>query len=141
MIFSNFKLWKRMVTLSTTQIRYLCAAIWNTAFGYTVGIVVFELFNDSSKIILIGIASNVISISMSFIVYKIFVFRTDGNWLNEYLRSYVIYGSTSVISIFVLWVTVSKMSLNIYMAQAIAILCSVIFSYLGHKKYTFRGVN
>ena len=130
-----------MVTLSTTQIRYLCAAIWNTAFGYTVGIVVFELFNDSSKIILIGIASNVISISMSFIVYKIFVFRTDGNWLNEYLRSYVIYGSTSVISIFVLWVTVSKMSLNIYMAQAIAILCSVIFSYLGHKKYTFRGVN
>ncbi len=130
-----------MVTLSTTQIRYLCAAIWNTAFGYTVGIVVFELFNDSSKIILIGIASNVISISMSFIVYKIFVFRTDGNWLNEYLRCYVIYGSTSVISIFVLWVTVSKMSLNIYMAQAIAILCSVIFSYLGHKKYTFRGVN
>jgi putative flippase GtrA len=130
-----------MVTLSTTQIRYLCAAIWNTAFGYTVGIVVFELFNDSSKIILIGIASNVISISMSFIVYKIFVFRTDGNWLNEYFRSYVIYGSTSVISIFVLWVTVSKMSLNIYMAQAIAILCSVIFSYLGHKKYTFRGVN
>jgi hypothetical protein len=78
---------------------------------------------------------------MSFIVYKIFVFRTDGNWLNEYLRCYVIYGSTSVISIFVLWVTVSKMSLNIYMAQAIAILCSVIFSYLGHKKYTFRGVN
>ena len=130
-----------MVTLSTTQIRYLCAAIWNTAFGYTVGIVVFELFNDSSKIILIGIASNVISISMSFIVYKIFVFRTDGNWLNEYLRCYVIYGSTSLISIFVLWVTVSKMSLNIYMAQAIAILCSVIFSYLGHKKYTFRGVN
>lgn len=130
-----------MVTLSTTQIRYLCAAIWNTAFGYTVGIVVFELFNDSSKIILIGIASNVISISMSFIVYKIFVFRTDGNWLNEYLRCYVIYGSTSVISIFVLWVTVSKMSLNIYMAQAIAILCSVIFSYLGHKKYTFRVVN
>jgi putative flippase GtrA len=130
-----------MVTLSTTQIRYLCAGIWNTAFGYAIGIVVFKLFNDYSKIILIGITSNVISISMSFIVYKIFVFRTDGNWLSEYLRCYVIYGGTSVISVFVLWVTVSKMSLNIYMAQAIAILCSVIISYLGHKKYTFRGVN
>ena len=75
---------------------------------------------------------------MSFFTYKIFVFQTVGNWLQEYLRSYVVYGAMAIFSIFSLDILINYLKFNIWTAQALTIILGVIISYLGHRNFTFK---
>ena len=82
--------------------------------------------------------SNIIAITMSFLTYKLYVFRTPGNWLIEYGKSYIVYGSIALLSIAVMWVLVDLMTIKIWYAQAFMILITSIVSYIGHKFFTFQ---
>lgn len=117
--------------------RYLFVGIWNTLFGYLIGILVYKSIINISNIILVGLVANFISISASFLMYKIVVFKTSGNWIKEYLKSYIVYGITALISIFILWFFVEYLKINIYISQAGALIGTITFSYYGHKKFTF----
>lgn len=75
---------------------------------------------------------------MSFLTYKLYVFRTQGNWLAEWLRSFIVYGGAAVLSTALLWGLVDFVQLNIYISQALAIIIVVVISYLGHSKFTFK---
>lgn len=123
--------------LSKIYLRYLLIGIWNTVFGYLVGIFVYKTIIENSNIFLVGIVSNIFSISMSFITYKLIVFRTSGNWLIEYMKCYLVYGVSALISIFLLWALVDKCQYNIWIAQCLVVIITMVISYLGHKKFTF----
>lgn len=125
--------------LAQRHYRYLYVGIWNTIFGYAIGIVVYKAIIQVSNIVFVGILSNIISISMSFLAYKIIVFRTPGNWLREYMKCYVVYGIMAIFSIFLLWILVDNFQLNIWMAQGLVILATIVISYIGHKKFTFNS--
>ena len=72
-------------------------------------------------------------------MFKRFVFKTiNTNWFFEYLRSYVVYGVKAVVGIFVLWLFVSILNINIYISQAVAMLVTIFLSYTGHKNFTFK---
>lgn len=124
--------------LDSNKIRYLIAGIWNTIFGYLCGVGVFLLLEDRLHIILIGIIANIIAISMAFFIYKKYVFKTHGNWVAEYFRCYTVYGFTSVVSIFLIWIAVDVISLNIWLAQGLVLPVVFLISYLGHNLFTFR---
>lgn len=119
-------------------LRYLLAGGWNTLFGYTFGIWLYYALSPYLHIIGIGIIGNIVAITMSFLTYKLFVFRTKGQWLSEYLRSYVVYGGTAIFGILLLWGMVDGLSLKIWLAQGIGIVITVLISYVGHKRITFR---
>jgi len=121
--------------------RYLMAGAWNTAFGYSIGIALYLLLAEHLHVILIGVICNLISITMSFTIYKLFVFQTHGNWLYEYARSYLVYGFMAVLSIFLLWVFIDFGQMNIWIAQALTMVLTVVISYLGHKTFTFKVPN
>jgi putative flippase GtrA len=87
---------------------------------------------------MIGIISSIISISISFTTYKIYVFKTSGNWLREYLKAYVVYGLTAFISIAILWLFIEKIKMSIWIAQGLTVVFTVFISYLGHNRYTFK---
>ena len=79
------------------------------------------------------------SITFAFILFKKFVFKTKNtNWILEYIRSYLVYGVQAIVGIFILWLCVSIIDLNIFFSQAFSIISVVLISYFGHKKFTFK---
>ena len=125
--------------LNSSKLRYLIAGGWNTVFGYSLGVILFILLTDSVHTAFIAFICNLISMAMSFITYKVFVFRTKGNWIKEYFKACIVYGNVAIISIVVIWVLVDLVGLNIWISQALTIFVTVVISYFGHKKFTFKA--
>ncbi len=126
--------------LAAKPTRYLIAGAWNTAFGYAIGVLLYLLLVQDIGIVWVGILANMISITMSFTVYKLFVFQTRGNWAREYLRSYVIYGGSGVLGVILLWLLVGQLGFNIWIGQAMSIFLVVVASYIGHSRFTFKKI-
>lgn len=124
--------------LQNEKIRYLAAGAWNTLFGYGLMIILFELLSSHLHLVVIAAISSFFSITVSFLTYKVFVFKTMGNWLSEWMRSFVVYGGATAFSIALLWLLVDAFGLNIYIAQAISTVLVVFASYIGHQKFTFK---
>ena len=131
-ISSPADLWRRR------ELRYLVVGGINTLFGYGLGVGLYLALSPMLHILVIGVIGSVIAITFSFTTYKLFVFGTRGHWLREYLRSYVVYGGTGVLGIRLVWVLVDGLRMPIWIAQGIAILLTVLVSYLGHARFTFR---
>ena len=129
--------WKTYV-LSREKIRYLLAGGFNTLVGYSIGVGLYKALESNLSIVWIGVISNIVSITASFLSYKTLVFKTKGMWLAEYMKSYIVYGGIAIIGIFFLWVFVDKMKMSIWLAQALVLGLTVIFSYLGNSRFTFR---
>lgn len=124
--------------LNSRKIRYLLVGGLNTLFGYLVGVGVYKLMSHALDVWVIGIVSNMLAISFSFVTYKLFVFKTAGQWLQEYLKAYSVYGAMAIVGIALLWLYVEVLSLSIWLAQGIVIVSTVALSYIGHSKITFR---
>lgn len=124
--------------LNQQKIGYLFVGGFNALAGYLIGVCVYKVLGENFGIVWIGIASNILSISVSFLTYKILIFRTKGKWLKEYLKAYLVYGGAAIVGIFFLWLFVDLMKMSIWFAQALAIGLTVIFSYVGHSKFTFH---
>ncbi len=125
--------------LKTTPFRFLVVGFINTLFAYFFGIVNFNLFYDLFGIIFIGITNNIVGITFSFVLFKLFVFKTKKtNWFHEYLRSYVVYGIKGIVGIFVLWLTIEVFEWSIYVSHALSMISTILITYKGHKSYTFK---
>lgn len=136
----QLKLFERKSNMpSKNKIPYLMVGVFNTIIGYCIGVYVYKIFAAILDIIWIGVISNALSITVSFITYKTLVFKTKGMWLSEYLRCYVVYGGIALIGIFFLWIFVEKMGISIWFAQALVIGVTIVTSYVGHSRFTFRG--
>jgi putative flippase GtrA len=119
-------------------LKYLIVGGWNTIFGYVLGLIVFKIFSSSLHIITIGLMINFLSITMSFITYKLFVFKTNNFWFIEYMRSFLVYGAASIFNVLLLWILVDIMKIQFWLAQGIVTPIMIFSSYLGHKKFTFN---
>ncbi|MDI6732272.1 MAG: GtrA family protein, partial [Candidatus Margulisbacteria bacterium] len=76
-------------------------------------------------------------ITNAYVGYKLFVFKTQGNYLNEYLRFYMVYGAALLFNFFLLPITVEVFKLSPPVAQGIIIWLTILFSYFGHKHFSF----
>lgn len=121
------------------KIRYLIVGGVNTLAGYSIGVGVYNFLFEAIGIWGVGLMANLLAITFSFATYKLFVFKTQGNWLVEYLKCYVVYGALAVLSIFLLWVFAERLQMSIWLAQGLVIICTVSISYLGHRKFTFAA--
>ena len=66
-------------------LRYLLVGAWNTVFGYlTYAVLTWVLSRHLAYgYLYAAVFSNVIAISVAFLGYKWFVFKTHGNYLRE----------------------------------------------------------
>ena len=140
-------------------LRYLCVGVFNTAFGYTVFAVLNFLLHRAGvpvSYLFASALSNFISITVAYLAYKFFVFRTRGNYLSEWLKAMAVYWSGFLPSLFLLpalvrvlnWVlpahvsllhhSVVRRELAPYIATAILMVFGVVYSFFGHKNVTFR---
>src|ERR1017187_211028 len=81
-------------------VRYLCVGVFNTVFGYISFVVVLTLLNAMLParllylaVILASVLSMPLNITVSYLGYKFFVFRTKGNFLGEWLKCFAVYGT------------------------------------------------
>lgn len=127
--------------------RYTLVGIWNTLFGYGSYAGLTALFTPRVPhgYILAAIIAGLVSISVAFLGYKWFVFKTKGNYLREWLRCHVVYGTTTLIGIAVLPAFVygyhrfaGLTTSAPYVAGASVTALNVIVSFLGHRNFSFR---
>jgi putative flippase GtrA len=129
-------------------VRYLIVGVWNTLFGYSL----FALFTwlltgvVPMAYMLACVLSNAIAITVAFLGYKWFVFKTKGNYLREYLRCWVVYGTAFLVNLallpvlVVLFETIVKPQASPYIAGAVLTAGTVLLSFVGHRQYSFaRG--
>lgn len=128
--------------------RYLLVGAWNTLFGYgsfafftaVLGPVIPHSYLAACVI------SSVLNISVSYLGYKFFVFKTKGNYLREWIRCVGVYSGGILIGVLSLPVLVVVIRHNTrffnaapYIAGAILTALTVVYSFLGHKKFSFRS--
>ena len=128
-------------------IRYLLVGGFNTLFGYGL----FALLNWALTgrlpyaYLFATFFCSLISISIAFLAYKFFVFRTRGHYLREWIRCVSVYASSMVfgmagmaILVPVLRHSLAKPQQASYLAAALLTSVTVIISFFGHKKISFR---
>jgi putative flippase GtrA len=128
-------------------VRYLLVGGFNTCFGYSLFVAFNYLFRAlgvyGSEIA--SLLGNIIAITVAFLGYKWFVFRTHGNYVREWLRCLSVYGSSVLFTLVMLppltlllrhWFGRSQMASNV--AAAILTVVTVGASYFGHKHFSFR---
>ncbi len=126
--------------------RYLAVGTWNTLFGYaTFAALVFTLEPIAHGYILASIVSSLINITVAFLGYKWFVFKTRGNYLREWARSVAVYSSSIVLGAVTLPILVQALRYGLgsgrsapYIAGALVTGFGVIFNFWGHKSFSFR---
>lgn len=128
--------------------RYLAVGGFNTLFGYgSFAVVNYWLTGRIPYPYMVAnVLTSIVSISVAFIGYKYFVFKTQGNLIQEYLRTFLVYGSSSLLGlallpvlVFALGFVIHRTNVVPYVAQAIGTVLVVIASFFGHKKYSFRA--
>ena len=127
--------------------RYLLVGGFNTVFGYSL----FAVLNYSLQgmgqysYMLASLLSNLVAISVAFLGYKWFVFRTRGNYLKEWARCVAVYSSGVLLTLAGLPILVPLLRRFVvqrpqaapYLAAAIMAVVVVIASFLGHKHISF----
>jgi putative flippase GtrA len=126
----------RLVSFETA--RFLVVGLVNTVIGYLIGVGIYLFLAPIAHIVFIGILGGVISIVVSFLTQRVWVFRSSGPWWPQLRRSFVVYGSLSLVGIPVLWWLLDGVGLSIWIAQAVVLVIGAGLSYAGQKWFTFR---
>ena len=164
-------------------LRYLCVGAFNTLFGYFTFAVALYFLNLALPqrflyltVILASVIANPLNITVAYFGYKFFVFRTQGNYLREWLKCFAVYGSAMIPALLVLSALTGLLqsifhrhsaslhaalaavetrvhghslavlqhiatgkSMAGYVAGALVVGFSTVYSFIGHKKVTFRA--
>jgi putative flippase GtrA len=133
--------------------RYLCVGVWNTIFGYGSYAAFLFLFTHFLPHRYLPLTADIayltalpISITMSYLCYKTLVFKTQGNYLVEWLRCFAVYGIGMIPVLVVLPLLTHALSRvpllrptsAPLLAGAIMTGFTTIYSFIGHRKFSFR---
>ena len=135
---SDIPVLRRFSALQIEVLAYLLTGAWNTVFGMGLYALAYHLWGEYIHYIVLSIFVNILAITNAFLCYKLFVFRTKGNWLQEYFRCYVVYGSVSLCNIGLLWLLVHFFNMNPAWANAFGIAFVAFVSYFAHKFFSFK---
>ncbi len=119
------------------KLRFLIVGVWNTAFA----VVLFNallLLGGQERYLVLYWVSWVCGVIQSTASMKFFAFRSSGGFWRQTGRAYFIYLPALGLSTLLLWFAVAVVHMSPQLAQLIAIFVTTVFSYFGHKYFTFR---
>jgi putative flippase GtrA len=142
----------RRVLPSGEVFRFLMVGGFNTAFSlalYSGFVLLFgHLLPHTGKPLIADIAfvlSTPLSITVAFLCYKHFVFRTKGNYLKEWLRCFAVYSVSFPMGLVILPAATHFFQhlefTRVYAPFLAGIVNSIIiacYSYFAHKKFSFK---
>lgn len=127
--------------------RYLLVGFWNTVFGFGSFAVLTAVLNPvvAHSYMIASVVAGLLNITVSYLGYKWFVFKTKGNYLREWTRCVAVYGGGILIAVLLLPLLVLIIRRETrfvaaapYLAGALLTGFTVVYSFLGHKKFSFR---
>ena len=121
------------------KLRFLMVGGWNTIFGIGFYVLAYLWLKDYVNYFVLLIPCNIAAITNAYLCYKIFVFRTRGNWLKEYLRFYVIYGLSMLVGMGLVALAVQVFKMHPITAQILTTGITIVASFFGHKKISFAA--
>jgi putative flippase GtrA len=128
--------------------RYLVVGLWNTIFGYSTYALLTAALTPRLPYayILAGVLSSFLNITNAFLGYKLFIFKTKGNYLKEWSRCLLVYSGGIALGTVLLPVTVFVLRYFIgvgssapYIAGALLMGVNVVSGFVGHKKFSFAS--
>lgn len=120
------------------KLRFVAVGAWNTLFSYGMLWLLDSALRDVVHYTVILILNWVIGITHNLFTFKLLVFKTRGNWLVEYARSYVVYATTLLLNLAIVSVIMELWHPRLGIAQLPAVIAVTAVSYLGHKHFTYR---
>lgn len=127
-----------MKFLNNEKVRYLLVGGYNTAFGYILFVLLLMLFKGQAHYLILLIISHVVSVTNAFLSYKFLVFKTREPWLPEFFKFNMVYLGVLLINLIALPIMVNFLVIRPAIAQAWFVVITVIISYLGHKRFSFK---
>ena len=133
-----------------TLVRYLAVGACNTMFGYGCFALFTLLLSPllAYGYVVASLLANLFSITFAFFGYKWFVFKTHGNYLKEWIRCLGVYAGSMILSAAALPFVVGIIRRQPghdrsapYIAGAIVLVFSVVFSFFGHRHISFADGN
>jgi len=127
--------------------RYLVVGVWNTFFGYSLYALFTALLTPRLRFAYIyaSVFSNLIAITVAYLGYKFFVFKTRGNYLVEWFRCILVYGSGMLPGLVLLPLMVEGLRYGFhlersaaYIAGAMVMGLTVLYTFFGHRHFSFR---
>lgn len=141
------------------MVPYLCVGAFNTVFGYTTFAVInfaLRLENVPASYLFAVAFSTFINVTVAYLGYKLFVFKTKGNYLREWSAAMGVSWSAFLPAMVLLPILVRIFNLILpkqvslighamdrkelapYVANAFLTAVAVIYTFMGHKYITFR---
>jgi putative flippase GtrA len=121
------------------KIRYIAVGAWNTVFSYAAFIFLYYLTNSWLHYMAILVLSQIVGLTNAYVTYKFIVFKTKGNIVREYLRFYVVYGTTFIVNLILIGIFVELLGINPVVSQGIIAIVVVTIAYFGHSHFSFNA--
>ncbi len=125
---------------------YLIVGVCNTLFGYSTyaGLTALLTPHVPYAYVAASVIGGFFAFTFSYWMYKVFVFRTKGNYLREWLRGITVY-SISLTAITVLLPPIVYLLRHLtsanrsapYIAGALLTGINAVSGFLGHKHFSF----
>lgn len=136
------KLYKHIETLwfqIHQKIRFLMVGGFNTLCSYLLFIFLIECINFPYQISLI--IQYLITINLSIITMRYYVFQSHNPILKEYSKASFVYLSMFILNYLSLFLMINILNINQIIAQGIYTIFSTIILFIIHKKITYKNIN
>ena len=126
------------------KLRFLFVGGFNTVFAYLLlnllNIFFLRLFSENSEAFSANLAlflQYMISINVSVITMRYYVFRSHGKMLKEWLKAWSVYLFIYLINAPVLTFFIINLNWSVWLAQGVYLIFSTILTFILHKYYSF----
>lgn len=123
---------------SDQRFRFLVVGGFNTIFGFLNFVWIQALFGHKISYMGSFLMSYILTFSVAFFLHRKVVFKVSGHVWKDLLRFQSVYLVPLTINLVVLPLLVSGLKVNVYLAQALAVVFNTFISYVGHKYVSFR---
>ncbi|HET6351082.1 MAG TPA: GtrA family protein [Coriobacteriia bacterium] len=146
---------KALAETHQEKLRYLVVGVWNTTFSYALFLLLLKLVGPTVQTLktsdtgwiywlgdnyylVCGWIGWIAAVPQSTLTMKYLVFKSKGNALHEVGKAYFVYLPSQWIGTGLLWFFVQVVGLIPQIGAIATTAVQVIFSYVGHKYFTFR---
>jgi len=138
--------WKQLWLTHQTKWRFILVGIWNTIFGYLVFVgldILFTFLLPKRYLAYMAAAllGNILAILNAFIFHKYVTFKSQVQGkeiIVEFARFFSTYLFTMILGLILLPVFVEVVGIDPKISGALLIPVTVIISYFGHSRFSFR---
>jgi hypothetical protein len=124
----------------TPYLRFLNVGFVNLLFMYGSGVLLDFLLRNIFPTFFIALLVSIFHVTFSFATRKIYIYKTKGNWLKEYLRCYAFYSVSIVVSVLVLWSLMDAFGFAFWSAQLWSIFVATVFYSLTSRYFAFMRI-